>query len=192
MSAPVEIHGTTRAAFLARAVLAAGALAAGPVAQRALALEDDAGVVRFAIVLEELELALWAHGLQLVGLGSGVRAVVEDLRSDEHAHLRALRALPGGRGGTPASFRFGGADEAGFLQTAAVVEDLVVGGYNAAVGRARTTSLVETLAAIASVEGRHAAAMRVGASLPPAPFAKDPARGASEVGDVLMAWRAPG
>jgi hypothetical protein len=72
-----------------------------------------------------------------------------------------------------------------------VIEDLVVGAYNAAVGRARSTSLLETLAAIANVEGRHAAAMRIGASLPPAPFAKDPARGAAEVGDVIKVWRAP-
>ena len=180
---------TTREQFLVRALLGAGAVAAGPLVASAAAQEGDDGVLRFALGLEHLELALWEHGLAL-GLGAGVRAAVQDIRADDGIHRATLGALVKDEGATP-EYRFGARDENLFLQTAAVVEDLVVGAYNAAAGQVRSPEALEALAGIAAVEGRHAAVMRIGAGLSPAQFAVDPARSRAEVRDALGAWRAP-
>jgi hypothetical protein len=178
---------STREEFLVRALVGVGAVAAGPLVATAAAQAGDEGILRFALSLEHLELALWEHGLAL-GLGTGVRAAVQDLRADDGIHRATLLALAKQDGGTP-EYRFGADDENLFLQTAAVVEDLVVGAYNAVAGQARSPEVLTALAGIAAVEGRHAAVMRIGAGLPPAGFAVDEARGRADVRDALGAWR---
>jgi hypothetical protein len=180
---------TTREQFLVRALLGAGAAAAGPLVRTAAATSGDDGVLRLMLSLEQLELSLWAHGLAL-GLGSGVQAAVQDLLDDDGIHRATLHELVGHEPPAP-TYRFGANTENLFLQTAAVVEDLVVGAYNAAAGQVRSPKAFEALAGIAAVEGRHAAVMRIGAGLAPVEFALDGGRTPAEVRDALGAWRAP-
>jgi hypothetical protein len=183
MSGPadsVEVAGTTRAAFiLSGALAAAGALgagSAGPFVRAALAQSGgDVEVMGFALTLEYLETALYERAARLP-LSSDVAGLARQFRDHEAQHVAALRAAIGQLGGRPPQkpkFDFPISDEASFLALAQSVEDVGVYAYNGAVLAIRSQEILGAAAAIAQVEARHAAALRIARGLAPAPRSFD-------------------
>ena len=81
MDAQAEIRGTTRAAFLARAALATGALygagAVAPLVERTLAATagGDEAILAFALTLERIEAVFYTKAVAVRGLSPAVKKV---------------------------------------------------------------------------------------------------------------------
>jgi hypothetical protein len=169
----------TRAQLIVRAAVAGGAVAAGPLAARALAdIRDDLGLLEYLLSLEYVQsgpLPRRAEG------GLAVRrrrAAGGELRDQEVEHVDALRATIEDAGGAAPDrlpLDFGGAlaSEAAFLKLANTLEDTAVSAYNGAAPRLESREFIAVVASIAQVEARHAALVRLAREKPPAPLAFD-------------------
>jgi hypothetical protein len=192
--ADIEVHGSTRSQFLARATLAAGAVygagAVTPFVRGALAASGDVEILNFALTLEYLEAGFYATALKQVnGMSSDTRKLAEELAANEEAHVKALTTAIKGAGGRPVAMPavdFGQAfsSEATFLKTANTFEDTGVSAYNGAAPAIRSAAILGAAGSIVQVEARHAALIRLARGKPPAPKAFDMA---SEQADVLTA-----
>lgn len=190
--AEVEITGTTRGAFLLRATLAAGAIVGAgglsPFVGGALAQggKSDIDILNYALTLEYLEAAFYAQGLKSVSLSQDVRALAEEIRSNEDEHVEALRAAVKDAGGTPVKqpgVSFGGAfaNETSFLRLANILEDTGVSAYNGAAPMIKSKDVLEAAGTIVQIEARHAALIRLQRGKPPAPRAFDKASSMEKV-----------
>jgi rubrerythrin len=180
--AAIEIDGMTRSAFLLRGALAAGALygagAVGPWVGRALAQTSDADleILNFALVLEEVESAFYAAARKTVSLTSDLRALTKEFGEHEKQHADVLRDTITQLGGEPPDApkaKFGLSDQQSFLQVAVQLEEIGVGAYLGAAPGLTTPDLINATGAIAQVEARHAATLRLAAGEDPAPNAFD-------------------
>lgn len=177
--AAIEVHGMTRAAFLMRATLSAGALAgAGAVApfvRGAIAQTGvgDIGILNFALTLEKLETAFYERA-QRLSLSSDSRSLARTFGKHEADHAESLtdmiRRLNGQTAERP-RFSFDMRSERDFLRTARALEDTEVGAYNGAAPRLKSKDLLAAAGQIVQVEGRHAAAIRLAVGEEPAPKA---------------------
>ena len=191
--ATVDVGGMTRSAFMLRATIAAGAVyGAGTVAPfvRQAAAQDgtppDLSIVQFALTLEELEATFYQQALQRLGLSGDVRALTEELESNESEHAEALTDLVNDLGGepeTPAGFDFGDAldDEESYLRLAQTLEDTGVSAYNGAATSIQDKQILATAGTIVQVEGRHAALVRAQRGEEIAPTAFDDELAQNEV-----------
>ncbi len=198
MSAPVQIHGTTRQVFLLRATLAAaatfGAASATPYVRRAIAQESgtDADILNFALTLEHLEATFYALALERVdGLSEDETKLVRRLRDDERAHVEILSETITQLGAVPVeepTFDFGSAlsDRAAFFKASNTFEDTGVSAYNGAAPSIQNKEILAAAGSIVQVEGRHAALVRLVRNQPPAPVSFDKA---SRMPEVLRAVR---
>ncbi len=195
--AQITVAGTTRAAFLARATLAAGSLvgagALSPFVTGALAQgsDGDVDILNFALTLEHLEAAFYEQALQRAGLSRDVRMLAEELASNEAEHVDALRGLVKDAGGEPVArpgVQFGGAfaDERTFLRFANVFEDTGVSAYNGAGPMLESKQLLAAAGSIVQIEARHAALIRLQRGKPPAPLTFDKASPMDEVTRAVM------
>lgn len=158
----------TRAGFL-------GGLAALAFPAAARGQADDAGVLNFALVLEQLQATLYREALELeigADLGSLVHGFAEHER--EHielltAQLRKLGAEPGER----ARFEFRLEDREEFVALAPTIEDTVVSAYLGAIPSARTAPVRELLTRIVHTEAQQASTLRLLAGYRAAPLAFD-------------------
>ena len=182
--AAIQVHGSTREAFLIRATLAAGAtygaLSATPYITKALAQStSDVDILNYALTLEYLEAAFYAKGVKDVeGLSADELKLVKEIRDNEQEHVDALAATVKKLGGTPAkepTFDFGGAfdSRAAFLKTANVLEDAGVSAYNGAAPKISSVDVLAAAGSIVQVEARHAALIRLARGKPPAPLSFD-------------------
>jgi rubrerythrin len=171
----IDVHGTTRAAFLARGVLAAGALygaaAAGPALTRALAHAKhgafsggDLGIVNFALTLEKIEAEFYKRALAVQGLSADAKKLFESISKNEAEHVQSLsqsltalggKADPAPQVNLPA---FANQEEA--LRVAIELEDTGVSAYNGAATQIQSSDILQAVASIAQVEARHAGALR--------------------------------
>jgi rubrerythrin len=194
--AAIKVHGMTREAFLLRSTLAAGAAygalsVTGPVSS-ALAQSGggDVDILNYALTLEFLEAEFYTLAAkQVQGLSGYETKLTKELRDNETAHVDALAAKVKDLGGTPVAkptFDFGGAfaDRAAYLKTANVLEDTGVSAYNGAAVLIDSVEVLAAAGAIAQVEARHAAMIRLVRGKPPAPLAFDKA---SEMDAILAA-----
>jgi len=179
----VEIHGTTRGAFLLRATLAAGAVygagAVAPFVKQAMAQGkmDDVEIVNYALTLELLETAFYKKGESLK-LSSEVKKLASQFGKDEAEHVDALTATVKKLGGKPPkkpTFTFPVKDEESFLKLAVTLEDTGVSAYNGAAPMIKSKDVLKAAGTIVQIEGRHAAAIRLAAGEDPAPEAFDKA-----------------
>jgi hypothetical protein len=182
----IRVTGTTRAAFLTRATLAAGALAGlgalPPFVSGALAQGGgDVDILNFALTLEHLEAAFYEQAVAAVpGLSDDVRTLARELARNEAEHVKALREAVRSLDGTPAErpgVDFGGAfaGQESFLRVANVLEDTGVSAYNGAGPMLESKELLAAAGSILQVEARHAALIRLERDRPPAPLAFDKA-----------------
>jgi rubrerythrin len=189
----VEVHGTTRAAFLLRGALSAGALlgagAVSPFVRDALAQEGggDLEILNFALTLEYVESTFYERAVMKgKGLSSEARALAVEIRDNERAHVDALRTAITGSGGKPVEapdvgFGLAFTSEAKFLKLAQALEDTGVSAYNGAAPSIESIEILAAAGSIVQVEARHAALIRLMRGQLPAPDAFDKALEAPQV-----------
>jgi rubrerythrin len=194
--ATIEVHGTTRQAFLLRSTLAAGAaygaMSATGLISSALAADGDGDIdiLNYALTLEFLETEFYTRAAkQVKGLSKYESDLTRELRDNEAAHVDALTATIKQLGGKPTAkptFQFGGAfaSRTAYFKTAGVLEETGVGAYNGAAPMIASVDVLAAAGSIVQVEARHAALIRLVRDKPPAPRGFDKA---SEMKDVLAA-----
>ncbi len=181
----IQVEGTTRAAFLARATLSAGAIVGAgslsPFVTGALAQGGggDVEILNFALTLEYLEAAFYKEALDKVkGMSDDVRKLAEELGSNESEHVDALKAAIESAGGKPVKapgvdFGDAFANQKSFLKLANTFEDTGVSAYNGAAPMIESKEVLAAAGSIVQVEGRHAALIRLQRDKPPAPSSFD-------------------
>jgi len=179
--AQIQVEGTTRAVFLARATLSAGAIigagSLSPFVSGAIAQSGggDVDILNFALTLEYLEAAFYEEALaKTKGLSDDVRKLAKELGDNEAEHVDALTAAIESAGGTAVKapgVDFGGAfaDEKTFLKFANIFEDTGVSAYNGAAPMIESKEVLGAAGSIVQVEARHAALIRLKRGKAPAP-----------------------
>jgi hypothetical protein len=179
----------TRGRLLERAVVAGGTLVAGGVAVAglpALALaapspKQDAEILNFALLLEELEAAFFAEAEQRARLTPELDEFVRVVLRHERAHVAFLRKALGTKARKRPTFAFGRAtrDRNAFTATAVVLQDTAVAAYNGQAANLTKPTLAAA-ATIVSVEARHAGWIRAIQGINPAPAATETPISAAE------------
>lgn len=171
--AAVEVHGVTRASFILRGAMAAGAVygatAVGPYVSNALAATGggDVAILNFALTLEYLESNFYNVKGKKVGLSGEAKSLATLLGHHEEEHVVALTKAISAAGGTPAkkpTFVFPVTDETTFVGLAYVLENVGVGAYNGAGPSLSNPQYLAAAGSIVQVEARHAAAIALLAS----------------------------
>lgn len=166
--AACEVHGMTRASFILRGALAAGALygtaSVAPFVSQALATEDggDVGILNFALTLEYLEADFYNVKGRQVGLSGTARSYAREFGAEEEAHISALTAAIKQLGGKPVAkptFVFPASSESSFLALASTLENTGVGAYNGAAPSLQSKQVLASAGSIVQIEARHAAAI---------------------------------
>ena len=162
----VEVHGISRASFILRGAMAAGAVygatAVGPFVTGALGATGatDVDILNFALTLEYLETDFYKVKAKSLKLSGAVRNVAAEFGDQEAQHVDALTKAIQGAGGMPAkkpTFVFPATDEKSFLGLAYVLENTGVGAYNGAGPAIKNVALLAAAGSIVQVEARHAA-----------------------------------
>jgi hypothetical protein len=175
----------TRGSLLRGGVALAGggaALAAWPQATpSAPSPRQDRAILRFALVIEDLQAAFYADALARGALDDELREYARVVGGHERAHAAHIRSALGASAPRPQRFDFGdtNADPVSFARTAIRLEDLGVSAYNGA-GTSLTPAALADAGRIVSVEARHAAWIRDIVGEVPAPLGADRAISASQ------------
>jgi hypothetical protein len=173
-----EVHGITRASFILRGALAAGAVygtsAVAPFVSQALAETGggDAEILNFALTLEYLEANFYEVKGKQVGLSGQAKAYATQFGAEEEQHVAALTAAIKQLGGTPVkkpTFAFPPTSQGSFLALASVLENTGVGAYNGAAPSLQSKQVLAEAGSIVQVEARHAAAINLLISKSPTP-----------------------
>jgi Ferritin-like domain len=176
--AAFEVHGMTRASFMLRGALAAGAVygttAVAPFVAQALAQTGggDAEILNFALTLEYLESAFYTVKGKEVGLSGQAKTYAKEFGMEEEQHVAALMGAIKELGGKPIkkpTFVFPGTNEKSFLALASVLENTGVGAYNGAAPSLKSKQLLGVAGSIVQVEARHAAAIDLLVNRSPTP-----------------------
>jgi hypothetical protein len=166
--AACEVHGMTRASFILRGTLAAGAVygigSVAPFVAQAFAASGggDAEILNFALTLEYLEADFYTVKAKEVGLGGQAKAYARQFGAEEAEHVAALIAAIRQLGGTPVKkprFVFPVTNESSFLALASVLENTGVGAYNGAAPSLQSKQVLASAGSIVQIEARHAAAI---------------------------------
>jgi hypothetical protein len=164
----VEVHGMSRASFVLRGALVAGAAygagAVSPFVRSALAApgSSDLDILNFALTLEYLETDFYTNKGKSVGLSGEAKSLAALLGDQESEHVKALISSIKGAGGTPVkkpTFAFPVSDQASFLKLAYTLENVGVGAYNGAAPSLSNPAILAAAGSIVQVEARHAAAI---------------------------------
>ncbi|MBA2630738.1 MAG: ferritin-like domain-containing protein [Thermoleophilaceae bacterium] len=184
----------SRQRFLERAVLVGGAVLAGGVLVAGIprlavsqpSEDQDAKILNFALVLEELQAAFYEEALDRARPSGEWRQFVTTVGEHERRHLAFLRETLGSAAAKAPKFDFGDttSDEAKFRETVVALEDIGLAAYN---GQATnlTPGALGAAAKIVSVEARHASWARDLAGQAPAPRASDSAISEDNARDEL-------
>jgi hypothetical protein len=166
----VEVHGVTRASFILRGALAAGAVygatAVGPYVSNAFAAgaSGDIDILNFALTLEYLETDFYKTKGTSVGLSGEAKTLAASFGDEEADHVAALTSAIKGAGGKPVkkpTFVFPVSNAASFLKLAYVLENTGVGAYNGAGPSLVNKAYLAAAGSIVQVEARHAASIAV-------------------------------
>jgi rubrerythrin len=135
----------------------------------------DAEILRYALVLEQLQSAFYTEAQQAGMLRGPAARIAEVVGAVERAHVKALRGALAPNPPAAPAFDFQGVTEQqdAFVRTSVAFEDLAVTAYKGQVGRVRSPEVLAVAASIHSVEARHAAWIRYVAGVPPAADALD-------------------
>jgi hypothetical protein len=177
-----EPDGFTRGDVLLRGMVGgavlAGVIVVGGVPELSLSApssQQDAEILNFALVFEELQAAFYAEANAKNALRGELATFARVVGSQELAHVTYVRHALAGAARKRPRFKFKGVtDNPGrFARTARDLEDLGVAAYN---GQAPslTRRALAAVAPIVSVEARHAAWIRAVLGEVPAPVASDP------------------
>ena len=184
---------TRRAALEASAAAIGGAVVAGVVlgdhtetAFSRPSAQQDAEILNFALMLEFVQAAFHAEGLQRAGLTGELKTFAQTAAAQDGEHVEALKAALGAAARKSPKLDFGDdtADAEAFSLAAFKLEDLGVAAYNAQAPNL-TKDALRAAARIVSVESRHAAWIRDLRGMNPAPDAAEPAIEAQRVMDTI-------
>jgi hypothetical protein len=176
--AQVEVHGITRASFIMRGALAAGAVygvsAVSPFVSQALAAGGggDAEILNFALTLEYLESDFYNVKGRQVALSGQAASYAKLFGEEEQDHVLALTAAIKSLGGTPVakpSFVFPATNQSSFLALASVLENTGVGAYNGAAPSLQSKAVLASAGSIVQIEARHAASINLLIGMSPTP-----------------------
>ncbi|MFN2612626.1 MAG: ferritin-like domain-containing protein [Solirubrobacterales bacterium] len=182
--AEIEVEELSRSSFLAKGVLAAGAVYGttmiGPFLRQAFAQggAGDVDILNFALTLEYLEAAFYQQATEQLKPTGELGSLVELIGSDENMHVEGLKQAITDLGATPVAapgvdFGKAFADEKSFLMLAQTFEDTGVSAYNGTGPSLKSKELLGTAGSIVQIEARHAAAIRLMNGETPAPEAFD-------------------
>ena len=182
--AEIEVEELSRSAFLAKGVLAAGAVYGtamiGPYLRQAFAQSGggDVDILNFALTLEYLESAFYKQALTDLSPTGDLLSLVTLISGDEDQHVAGLTSAIKGLGAKPVAapgvdFGSAFANETSFLKLAQTFEDTGVSAYNGAGPSITSKDLLGTAGAIVQIEARHASAIRLMNKETPAPDAFD-------------------
>jgi hypothetical protein len=143
--------------------------------------KQDAAILRFALLVEDLQAAFYADALDRGALTGERLEFAQVVGGHERAHAAHIRKALGAGAPAAARFDFGDAtaDPTRFARTAIMLEDLGLAAYNGAATSLTTATLADA-ARIVSVEARHAGWIRDIVGELPAPRAADRAISARE------------
>jgi Ferritin-like domain len=198
-----KVDPHTRAAFLKKAGLGAGAVLGGsaflgamPSIASAAVPASDVAILNFALTLEFLEAEFYAQAKanNVGGSNNDLTAFVNIVSAHEAAHVSFLKAALGRKAVSKPKFDFKTAvtDQKTFQATAQVLEDTGVQAYLGQVGNIKAKAILKAAGSILPVEARHAAwirdinsqTARPGVNPSPAPAAF---QGAKTKGQILAA-----
>jgi hypothetical protein len=165
--AGVEVAGLSRASFIMRGALAAGAAygagAVAPFVSNAFAAgSSDVDILNFALTLEYLETDFYKVKSKTVGLSGAAKSLATMIGDQEAEHVAALTKAITAAGGTPVkkpTFAFPVSNQASFLKLAYVLENTGVGAYNGAGPALKNKEYLAAAGSIVQVEARHAASI---------------------------------
>ena len=165
-----KVDPFTRASFLKKAGLGAGAVVGGgaflgaipSVAMAGGIPASDVAILNFALTLEYLEAAFYAEAVTMGNFSGNVGAFAKTVSAHENAHVAFLKGALGTAAVKKPTFDFKGTttDEAKLKATAQVLEDTGVAAYLGQVGNIKTKKIVLAAASILPVEARHAGWVR--------------------------------
>jgi hypothetical protein len=164
----VEVAGVSRASFILRGTLAAGAVygatAVAPFVSSALAVSgsSDVDILNFALTLEYLEADFYQVKGKAVHLSGAAKALAASFGDEEAEHVAALTKAIMGVGGKPVKkpkFAFPVTDQKSFLKLAYLLENTGVSAYNGAAPSISNSALLAAAGSIVQVEARHAASI---------------------------------
>jgi rubrerythrin len=189
-SSGADCRGSSRAEFVARAVLAGGTLAAGGalvaslprLAVSAPSPAQDQKILNFALQLEYIEAAFYGEAFAKGKLSGDLLEFVSTVRGHERAHVALLKKVLGRNARKQPKFDFGETTSVPKKFTAAAIalEETVIAAYNGQAANLTKETLAEA-AKIVSVEARHAGWIRAIAGRNPAPDATDQPKTAAEI-----------
>jgi hypothetical protein len=171
----------TRAAFLKKAGIGAGALLGGgaffgalPSLAGAATAKSDVAILNYALTLEYLEAAFYNEAVEHGALKGDVAKLARIVAAHENAHVAALKGALGGAAVKSPKFDFKGTttNQKKFMATAQVLEDAGVAAYLGQVGNIKSKQVLAAAGSILPVEARHAGWIRElnGVSGAPAAF----------------------
>jgi hypothetical protein len=164
-----KVHGDTRAAFLKKAGIGAGAVVAGgafagaiPGIASAGVAKSDVAILNFALTLEYLEAAFYAEAVAKGNFTGKVGDFAKVVSAHESAHVAFLKSALGRAAVKSPKFDFKGTttDQAKFMATAQVLEDTGVAAYLGQAGNIKSKKILGAAASIMAVEARHAGWVR--------------------------------
>jgi hypothetical protein len=164
-----KVAGDTRASFLKKAGVGAGAVVGSsaffsvlPSIASAGVAPSDVAILNFALTLEYLEAAFYTEAVQMGKFAGNVGTFASVVRAHEAAHVAFLKGALGHAAVKKPKFDFQGTttDEAKFKATAQVLEDAGVAAYLGQVGNIRSKKILAAAGSILPVEARHAGWIR--------------------------------
>jgi hypothetical protein len=175
-----KVDGDTRAAFLKKAGIGAGAVVAGgafagaiPGIASAGVAKSDVAILNFALTLEYLEAAFYAEAVSKGNFSGKTLAFAQVVAHHEAAHVAFLKSALGKAAVKSPKFDFKGTnvDAAKFMATAQVLEDTGVAAYLGQAGNIKSKKILGAAGSILAVEARHAGWIRDLNNAPGAPSA---------------------
>lgn len=193
-----KVDGDTRASFLKKAGVGAGAVVGSsaffsvlPSIASAGVSASDVAILNFALTLEYLEAAFYTEAVQKGKFSGAVGTFATVVQAHEAAHVAFLKGALGSKAVKSPTFDFKGTttDEAKFKATAQVLEDTGVAAYLGQVGNIKSKKILGAAGSILPVEARHAGWIRDinGVSGAPAAF-----QGAKTKNQILAAVKGTG
>ncbi len=134
--------------------------------------KGDLGIANYALTLEYLETQLYNDAAESGMLKGKILELAKGFGAEEQEHVDALIALIKKAGGTPAKApmaTFPLDSEKAILELAATVENLGAAAYLGQAAAIESPDILAAALAIHSVEGRHAAVLKVLTGLDPTP-----------------------
>jgi hypothetical protein len=161
----------TRASFLKKAGIGAGAIVGGGAFMGALpalagastkVTASDVAILNYALTLEYLEAAFYNAAVKGGALKGEAAKFAKIVAAHENAHVAFLKKALGKAAVKQPSFDFKGTtmNQGKFLATAQVLEDTGVAAYLGQVGNIKSKQILGAAGSILPVEARHAGWVR--------------------------------